>query len=332
MQFASRNALVRIGIGLFVMVLIGWAAGIHMCRCGGKTAVKEDAGIISPDKLRAHVQTLAGEIGVRNVFRRQALQRAAEYIERTWHEQGYDVIRHTYEANRVECANLEVTRRGTTRPNEIILVGAHYDTVDESPGANDNGSGVAAMLELSHALAGHSLSRTVRFVAFVNEEPPFFETEQMGSRVYAKMARRRGDDIRAMIVLETIGYFSEEQGSQHYPAFFCWFYPDRGNFITFVSDLRSRPLLHRAVAGFRTHSDFPVECCSTFAQVPGVDWSDHGSFWREGYRAIMVTDTAPYRYPHYHTEFDTPDKVNYEALARVTIGLRGVVSVLAEGN
>ncbi len=294
--------------------------------------MKEDAGIVSADKLRAHVQVLAGEIGVRNVFRREALQRAAEYIERTWREQGYEVVRHTYEANRVECANLEVTRRGSTRPSEIILVGAHYDTVDESPGANDNGSGAAAMLELSRVLVSGPLSRTVRFVAFVNEEPPFFQTERMGSRVYAKMARRRGDDIRAMICLETIGYFSDERGSQHYPPFFRWFYPDRGSFIAFVSDLRSRSLLHRAVAGFRAHSGFPVECCSTFAQVPGVDWSDHGSFWREGYRALMVTDTAPYRYPHYHTEFDTPDKVNYRAMARVTTGLRGVVSELATGE
>jgi Zn-dependent M28 family amino/carboxypeptidase len=292
--------------------------------------MKPDAGTISVEKLRAHVQMLAGEIGVRNVFRRQELQRAAEYIERTWREQGYEVVRDTYQANRVECANLEVTLRGTSRAGEIIVVGAHYDTVDESPGANDNASGVAALLELSRVLAGSALSRTIRFVAFVNEEPPFFETQEMGSRVYANRARQRGDDIRAMMALETIGYFSEEPGSQRYPPFFRWFYPDRGNFIAFVSDLRSRPLLQRAVAEFRARSDFPVECCSTFARVPGVDWSDHGSFWREGYRAFMVTDTAPYRYPHYHTEFDTPDRVNYEALARVTLGIRGVVSALAE--
>jgi Zn-dependent M28 family amino/carboxypeptidase len=294
--------------------------------------VKEDTGIISPDKLRAHVQTLAGEIGVRNVFRREALQRAAAYIERTWRDQGYEVARHTYQANRVECANLEVTRRGTTRPGEIILIGAHYDTVDESPGANDNGSGVAALLELSRSLSSNAFSRTIRFVAFVNEEPPFFETEEMGSRAYAKLARQRGDDIRAMISLETIGYFSEKPGSQHYPPFFRWFYPDRGNFIGFVSDLRSRPLLQRAVAAFRAHTAFPVECCSTFARVPGVDWSDHGSFWHEGYRAFMVTDTAPYRYPHYHSGLDTPEKLNYPAIASVTVGLRGVISVLADGE
>jgi len=332
MRCADRNGLLRLAIGLTLLAFLWWSAGWWMCRCGGRTTVIKRTEFISPDKLRAHVQMLAREIGVRDVFRRQALRRAAEYIEQTWREQGYEVVHQSYETNRVECANLEVTRRGTTRPGEIILVGAHYDTVDESPGANDNGSGVAAMLELSRALARDSLSRTVRFVAFVNEEPPFFDTKQMGSRVYAEMARQRGDDIRAMISLETIGYYTDRPGSQHYPPFFRWFYPDRGNFIAFVSDLRSRPLLHRAVAGFRAHTDIPAECCSTFRQVPGVNWSDHGSFWREGYRAFMVTDTAPYRYPHYHTEFDTPDKVNYPALARVTAGLCGVVSLLAKGD
>lgn len=165
----------------------------------------------------------------------------------------------------------------------------------------------------------------------MNEEPPFFETAEMGSRVYAKMARERGD-VRAMLSLETMGCYSDKPGSQHYPPLFRWFYPDRGNFIAFVSDLRSRSLLQRAVAVFRANTDFPVECCATFAAVQGVDWSDHGSFWREGYRAFMVTDTAPYRYPHYHTEDDTPDKVNCEALARVTEGLCGVVATLASGD
>jgi Zn-dependent M28 family amino/carboxypeptidase len=229
----------------------------------------------------------------------------------------------------IDCLNLEVTRRGKAKPDEIILVGAHYDSVEGSSGANDNGSGVAALLELSRAFVALTPDRTVRFVAFVNEEPPYFQTEQMGSRVYAKAARQRGDDIRVMISLETMGYFSDQPGSQQYPSFFRWFYPDRGNFIGFISNLGSRSVMRRAVAAFRAQTDFPVECCATFAKVPGVDWSDHGSFWHEGYRAFMVTDTAPYRYPHYHTEFDTPDKVDYESLAKVTAGLCGVVSALA---
>ena len=284
---------------------------------------------ISAENLSDHVHKLAGQIGERNVFRPQALWQAAEYVQQVWLEQGYEVVRYPYDLKGERWANLEVTRYGKERPSEIILIGAHYDSVVGSPGANDNGSGVAALLELSSRISGWLPSRTVRFVAFVNEEPPFFQTSQMGSRVYAQTAWGRGDDIRAMISLETIGYYSNKRGSQHFPPLFNFFYPSRGNFIMFVSNLRSRALLRRAVAAFRAHSDFPVKGVATFGGLPGVNWSDHGSFWSKGYRALMVTDTAPYRYPYYHTAQDTPDRVNYEVLTRVTEGLHGVVAGLA---
>ncbi len=282
--------------------------------------------------LREHVEKLGGEIGERNLFRPQALAAAAAYITETWRAQGYEVVRREYELRGQRAANLEVTRTGTDRAREILLVGAHYDSVYGSPGANDNGTGVAALLELSRALAARELRRTVRFVAFVNEEPPFFKTAQMGSRVYTRMARERGDNIKAMLCLETIGYYSAEPGSQRYPPLFNLFYPDAGNFIGFVSNFGSRPLLKRAVAAFRAGSDFPLEYVSTFGFVPGVDWSDHWSFWRRGIPAIMVTDTALYRYPHYHAATDTPDKVHYPALARVTRALLGVITALADGE
>jgi hypothetical protein len=168
-------------------------------------------------------------------------------------------------------------------------------------------------------------------VAFVNEEPPFFQTELMGSRVYAKACRERGEDIRAMISLETMAYFSDEPGSQKFPAaLFKLFFPSRGNFIGFVGNFQARGIIQRAAAGFRGATDFPLECCATFGGIAGIGWSDHGSFWREGYRAFQITDTAPYRYPYYHTSEDTPDKVNYEKLARVTRGGAGAIGVLAE--
>lgn len=151
----------------------------------------------------------------------------------------------------------------------------------------------------------------------------------MGSHVYASAARRRGDDIRLMIALETIGYHRDEPGSQHYPPLFGFFYPGRGNFIAFVSNLRSRRLLRRTVELFRAHSDFPAEHLATPALVPGASWSDHRSFWKQGYRALMVSDTAFYRYPHYHSPADTPDKLNYDALARVAAGLFKAVTALA---
>jgi Zn-dependent M28 family amino/carboxypeptidase len=129
--------------------------------------------------------------------------------------------------------------------------------------------------------------------------------------------------------LETIGFYSDAPDSQRYPPFFNLFYPDKGNFVGFVSNFRSRPLLKKAVAAFRAASDFPVEYVATFGGVPGVDWSDQSSFWRQGIPAIMITDTAPYRYPYYHTAQDTPDKVNYMRMAQLTEGLLAVVNAIA---
>jgi Zn-dependent M28 family amino/carboxypeptidase len=333
MQWADRKSPLRILLLLAAMLAAGWALGLYLCRCGD--APKGDVEPIAPEKmaeltanLRAHVHVLAGEIGERNVFQPHNLQKAADYLENFWRNLGYEVTRHVYDVRGVRSANIEISRRGAKNPDEIVLVGAHYDSVWGCPGANDNGSGVAAMLEISRAFLKISPKRTVRFVAFVNEEPPFFQTAQMGSRVYARDVRKRGDNIIAMLSLETIGYYNDEKNSQKYPPLFNFFYPDRGNFIAFVANFGSRPLLQRAVRAFRAHSDFPVECVSTFASVPGVDWSDHGSFWREGYQAFMVTDTALYRYPYYHTDWDTPDRVDYESLARVTDGLVAVVREL----
>ena len=287
---------------------------------------------IERDALERHVDELAREIGERNVFRPRALAAAADYIQSIWEAQGYEVARQVYEAEGVACANLEVSRMGSVRPDEVLLLGAHYDSVRGSPGANDNGSGVAALLELSRLFAGIAPAMTVRFVAFVNEEPPFFFSRHQGSMVYAKSARRRSDDIRLMIALETIGYYREEPGSQRYPPVFSWFYPDRGNFIGFVSDFVSRPLMRRAARLFRAHSDFPLEHVATFRLIPGVAWSDHWSFWRRGYRAFMVTDTALYRYPHYHTAEDTPDKITYQPFAEATQGLFFCFQDLATGD
>ncbi len=276
---------------------------------------------ITPDRLRSHVHTLASEIGERNVFKPKALHEAEDYITRTWRQQGYVVTRQTYEVQGVECANLEVTRTGSAAPDEMILIGAHYDSVNGSPGANDNGSGVAALLELSRLFANHSPDVSVRFVAFVNEEPPFFYWGEMGSAVYAKAARARGDRIRFMCSLETIGYYSESPGSQNYPPLFKYFYPDRGNFISFVSNLGSRAVMREAARAFRAGSGFPIQHVATFSWIPGVAWSDHLCFWRQGYRAFMVTDTAFYRYRFYHTPYDTADQLCYEPFAQCCNGL-----------
>jgi len=281
------------------------------------------------ERLTTHVQSLAGDIGERNIWRYQSLLAAADYIEQAFAQAGYQPRQESYESRGKSVYNIIAEKPGSTVPGEIVLVGAHYDTVPGGPGANDNGSGVAALLELARLLADQELPRTVRFVAFVNEERPFAYSQEMGSVVDAQRAKERGDRIRAMISLETIGYYSETPGSQHYPFPLSWFYPSTANFVGFVGNLSSRELVHSALRSFRRQTQFPSEGAAVPEWVKGVGWSDHWSFWQEGYPAIMVTDTAFFRYGHYHTASDTPDKLDYERAARVVVGLVHVISDLA---
>jgi len=281
-------------------------------------------------RLQGHVERIAGSIGERNVWRPHALAAAARYVREQWGAQGLAVSAQGYRVEGQLCENLQVEFTGDDAGQGIVLVGAHYDTVQGSPGANDNASGVAGLIELARRLRDGRGARTVRLVAFVNEEPPFFYWGQMGSRIYARAARARGDDIRVMLSLEMLGCYRSEPGSQSYPPFLKYFYPERGNFIAFVSNLRSRRALREVVAAFKANSDFPVESLASPAIVPGVSWSDQLSFWREGYRAVMVTDTAFYRYRWYHSPRDTPEKLNYADMARVVDGLARAVRALAE--
>ena len=282
----------------------------------------------SAELLREHVQRLAGEIGERKVWRPAALQAAARYIRSQWQALGYAVAAQAYRTHGLTCENLEITIPGS-RPEQIVLAGAHYDSVRGSPGANDNASGVAALIRIAALLRGIRPARTLKLVAFVNEEPPFFYYGEMGSKVYADAARVRGDDIRVMLSLEMLGCYSDQAGSQGYPPLFRFFYPDRGNFVAFVSNLRSWRALRETVAAFKAHADFPCESLAGPAIVPGLSWSDQLSFWRAGYPGVMVTDTAFYRYPYYHSPLDTPEKLRYREMARVVEGLAGALATLA---
>ena len=232
-------------------------------------------------------------------------------------------------AEQAALGNLAAETPGADRPQEIVVVGGHYDSVIYCPGANDNATGVAATLALARTLKGFRPSRTLRFVCFVNEEPPYFQTADMGSRVYAGRCRQRGEKVTAMICLETIGYYTDEKGSQRYPAPFSLLYPATGNFIAFVGNYGSRRLVRQVVGSFRQQAEFPSEGAAVPGFLPGIGWSDHWSFWQEGYPALMVTDTAPFRYPHYHRSSDTPDKIDYKRMARVVSGLEAVVKELA---
>ncbi len=291
-------------------------------------ALSADESVLRAE-LVADVQKLAGEIGERNTQRYPQLNAAADFIEASFSRAGLRTRRDTYEVEGRACHNIEAEIPGA-RP-EIIVVGAHYDSVFGAPGANDNGSGVAALLALARRFAGKPAGQTLRFVAFVNEEPPYFQTEQMGSLVYARRCKARGDQISGMISLETMGYFSDAARSQTYPsAGIGAFYPTTGNFIGFVGNVRSRSFLHRAILLFRQQAKLPSEGGTLPSFIPGVGWSDQWAFWQCGYPAFMITDTAPFRYPHYHEATDTPDKLDYNRFALVVSGLEKTIAELAK--
>lgn len=334
MRFVTRRALKHLfwlSVFIVALIFVCWLVMIRMPSKSfrGPLPPLTNDQVALRDALKRDVTVLASEIGERNVFNPAKLKAAAEYIANAFASAGYEVWRQAYMVSSERCENLYVEIKGRRVPDEIVVVGAHYDSVSGSPGANDNGSGVAALLALARGWAGRTPERTLRFVAFVNEEPPFFQTEQMGSLVYAKECRTRGERIVAMLSLECIGYYSDTPGSQKYPPPVGLFYPSRGNFIGFVGNVSNRKLVCRCVRVFRAGGQFPSEGGALPEFLPGINWSDHWSFWQVGYPAVMVTDTAPFRYPHYHGAEDTPDKLDFDKLARVVSGLRHVIDELA---
>lgn len=279
------------------------------------------------DELAGDVRVLATDIGERNMSHYPKLQAAADYIERAFTSAGYQPQRDSYEVDGKRCDNIVAEIRGSS---DIVVIGAHYDSVFGCPAANDNGSGVAALLALARRFAGQQTKRTLRFVAFPNEEQPHFLKREMGSLIYAQRCKQRGENIAAMISVETIGYFSDAAGSQHYPLpALNLFYPKSGNFIAFVGNVASRALVRETISTFRQHATIASEGAALPGGIPGVGWSDHWSFWQNGYPAVMVTDTALFRYPHYHRATDTADKLDYDAIARVVAGLVPVLGELA---
>jgi Zn-dependent M28 family amino/carboxypeptidase len=285
------------------------------------------------ERLRGHVTKLAVDIGpreLRNDY--DALNRTADYLTSQLRDLGYEVGVQEYAVAGKVVRNLDTEVRGATLPEEVIVVGAHYDSVPGCPAANDNGSGVAAVLEMARLMRDERPARTVRFALFVNEEPPYFQSDQMGSRAYARRCRERGEKVVAMLSLETIGFYSDARGSQQYPPPFDRFFPSEGNFIAFVANTASADLVTRVVGSFRAHTPFPSEGIAAPEQIEGIGFSDQWSFWQEGYPAVMVTDTAMFRYPHYHRADDTPDKLDYDRTSRVVAGVTRVVRELAGGN
>ncbi len=280
-------------------------------------------------RLKKHV--VATSSVPHNVKHYAALERAAQHIEATLEGLGYVVNRQAFTVAGRAVRNIEVQLEAQSAEAHSLVVGAHYDSFENAPGANDNGSGVAAVLELARLLKQWQPQRTrLRLLLFVNEEPPYYRTPDMGSWRYAKLVSERGEKVRGMISLETLGAFSETPGSQTYPVPFGLIFPSTANFIALVGLPGSRSFLHEVMASFRRHTAFPsIGGVAPDALVPGIGWSDHWAFRSFGFPAIMVTDTALFRYPHYHSPSDTPDKVDYEKLARITKGLERVVREIA---
>lgn len=333
-QIASKFALIRLAM-LFVVLL---TLTVWVCLTmfwmpeqsyKGQVPPLQQEEITLQKLLQQDIQKIAGEIGARNVNQYDKLNAAKVFLETALTQAGYEVTQQEYKIKNKTYYNLEVEKVGTEHPNEVIVIGAHYDSAFTSPGANDNATGAAATLELARIFAQKTTKRTIRFVEFTNEEPPFFWTEDMGSLVYAKQINQN-TKVVAMLSLETMGYFSDMVGSQKYPFPVNLFYPNQGNFISFIGNLNSGGLVRRSVASFRRHAQFPSEGASLPGWIPGVGWSDQWSFWQQGYQGIMITDTAPYRYSYYHTLDDTIDKINFDKLTRVVSGLVEVISDLAE--
>lgn len=328
-----REFVSGLGFGLLVVLLGVLALGWYCLWVPGNS----HSGPLPPltpeekalaGRLRAHIATIAAE--PHNAANIGALRKVEAYITRILEEEGYRVRRQAFQADDLEVANLEAVIEPINPAQRTLVIGAHYDSAGSAPGANDNASGSAAVLELARSLKNHKPNLTrLRLVLFVNEEPPHFKTETMGSLVYARWLAAQREPVIGMLCLETLGFFSDRPGSQTYPPLLDRVYPDRADFIAIAGPLSARSFGHEVISSFRRHAAFPTIGGVLPSFVPGVDWSDHWSFGQVGYPAVMVTDTALYRYPYYHTAEDTVDKVDAEALARITLGLDRVTRELA---
>lgn len=277
-------------------------------------------------RLHEHLVVLSELIPDRSLNSPAGLESAAVYIEQSFQKLGYKPRSQYYQLGQHQLRNIEAVLPGSTEPEKILVVGAHYDTVPGTPGADDNASGVAALLELARLFAGKPLPFTLRLVAFTNEETYNYQT--MGSYVYAESCHKAGDKIIGMYSLEMLGSFSDTEGSQNYPFPFRLFYPSKGNFVAFVGNTASSSFLRRSVELFRAQCKFPAHGCAAPSWVSDASRSDHLPFWKFNFPAVMITDTSNFRYLHYHGAEDTIDKLDLERMARIVAGLHRTFTVL----
>lgn len=325
-KVAATIALVAVGTSVASLVAVGvyctWMPGRSFT---GPLPVLSASERETRVELRRHVEALASEIGERRVTLGQSLAAAERYLFRELAALGAGTVRRERVASSPAEAFNVVWDLPGQKSAPLVLVGAHYDSAVGTPGANDNGSGTAAALVLAKRLSAVERRLPLRVVLFANEEMPYFGTAAMGSWVHARGCVERGEQLRAVFSLETMGHFSDAPGSQKYPAPLSSFYPDTGNFIGLVGDLASRGLVRECLGRFRAHATVPSEGAALPAALPGVGWSDHWAFWQHGYAAVMVTDTAPFRDPHYHQATDAPEEMDFDRLARVVVGLEALL-------
>ena len=321
---AMKKKMIRY-ILLFIILLVAFLAySLLKVRSTPSVSVKSrDTTLIGDTrKLHRHVKYLSVDIGSRSVYEYDKIEATREYIVSCLEAFGYDPSFQTYTYSGRKYSNVIASIRGAKLPDESVIIGAHYDTVYGTPGADDNASAVATLLEIARALKGFTPDRTLNLIFFVIEEPPVFRSEHMGSYVYAKEAKARNENIKSMISLEMLGYYTNEKDGQTFPfPMMSLIYPSTPNFIAVVGNLSSRNLVRKVKNSLRAGSRIPVETLTAFSFVPGVDFSDHRSFWTMGYPAVMITDTAFYRNPNYHTETDTIDTLDFDNMSDLLRGL-----------
>lgn len=284
-----------------------------------------------PDKLKHWVDYLALEVGRRPAVRVDLLRKTAEKLSESFISLGYEVSLQPVPYKKTHHLNVIARPKGSNDlplGQPLLVVGAHYDTVSRSPGADDNASAVAGLMEMGRLLADNPPAG-LRLAAFCPEEPPAYRTKKMGSYVYAKSLKETGAKLKGMICLEMIGYFSDAPKSQSYPLpFMNTIYPKQGNFIAIVGNIMSSRWTRQVKNGFKRGSDLPVETLNAPSIMVGIDFSDHWSFNKVGYPAVMVTDTAFYRNPHYHLPSDLPETLDFIKMAKVVDGVASAVRIL----
>jgi Zn-dependent M28 family amino/carboxypeptidase len=276
-------------------------------------------------RLEAHVRLLSETFAPRDYNHPENLDRVAAYLRKEFERANAAVVSEQPFESRGQTYRNVIASFGP-RTNELIVVGAHYDTAGALPGADDNASGVAGLIELAYLFGRTPPAVRVELVAFALEEPPYFRSPLMGSAVHAASLKSQGFAVRAMLSLEMIGYFSDQPDSQQYPlSVLKAFYPTQGNFIAVVGKIDQGRVVRRVKGAMMEASPLPVYSINAPRSIPGVDFSDHLNYWNEGYDALMITDTAFYRNPHYHTSTDTPDILDYRRMAIVVQGVYAAV-------